>query len=79
MIFARLQIYSSDLRDEIQHFKSFQDLSDMDHIIAENVLSHVRSILALRVPLASDFTFVRAPDWTQIPRNLEEHKVHYRR
>ena len=51
----------------------------MDHIIAENVLCHVRSILALRVPLASDFTFVRAPDWTLVPRNLEEHKVHYRR
>ena len=79
VIFARLQIYSSDLRDEIQHFKSFQDLADLDHIIAENVLCHVRSILALRVPLASDFTFVRAPDWTKIPTNLEEHKVHYRR
>ena len=78
-IFARLQIYSSDLRDEIQHFKSFQDLSDLDHIVAENVLCHVRSILALRVPLASDFTFIRAPDWTKIPTSLDEHKVHYRR
>ena len=79
VIFARLQIYGSDLRDEIQHFKSFQDLADLDHVISENVLSHVRSILALRVPLAYDFTFVRAPDWTQYPRDLEEHKVHYRR
>ena len=29
VIFARLQIYGSDLRDELQHFKSFPDLADI--------------------------------------------------
>ena len=79
MIFARLQIYGSDLRDEAQHFRSFPDLAGMDFVISEGVLSHVRSILGLRGPLAADFTFVRAPGWTSSPRDLEEHKVHYRR
>ena len=38
VIFARLQIYGSDLRDELQHFKSFPDLADMDFVISEGVL-----------------------------------------
>ena len=78
VILARLQIYGSDLRDELQYFKSFSNLNDVDFVVSEGVLSHVRSILSLRVPLAPNFTFARAPDWTSYPRNTEELKAHYR-
>ena len=75
---ARLHIYQKDLQDELGHFKAFARLSDESWVVAEAVLSHVKSVLNLRFPLELGYSFIRAPDWTIIPRGVSEAKVWFK-
>ena len=80
VILARLQIYGSDLKDELQHFKLFANLSDVDSVVSEGALSPVSPscLSGCPLPVEKHFAFIRAPDWTSYPRNTEEFKVRYR-
>ena len=75
---ARLHIYQKDLQDELGHFKAFARLSDESWVVAEAVLSHVKSVTNLRFPLELGYSFIRAPDWTIIPRGVSEAKVWFK-
>ena len=71
-ISARFHIYKQYLVDEIGHFKAFSKVNDHAWVISEGVLEHVKSVIGLRFPLNLGYTFVRAPDWTTVPRNIQE-------
>ena len=51
LLVARLHVYQKDLQDELGHFKAFARLTDESWVVAEAVLSHVKSVINLRFPL----------------------------
>ena len=75
---AHLHVYQKDLQDELGHFKAFARLSDEAWVVAEGVLSHVKSVLNLRFPLDLGYSFIKAPEWTMIPRGVSEAKVWFK-
>ena len=77
-ISARLHIYKQDLIDEISHFKAFSKVNDQAWMVSEGVLAHVRSVVGLRFPLNPGYSFVRAPEWTTVPRSIQESKVYFK-
>ena len=74
-ISARLHIYKQDLVDEVGHYNAFSKVSDQAWLVSEGILAHVRSVVGLRFPLNPGYTFVRAPEWTMVPRSIQESKV----
>ena len=75
---ARLHIYKQDLIDEIGHFKAFSKVNDQAWLVSEGVLAHVRSVVGLRFPLNPGYSFMRAPDWTTMPRSIQESRVFFK-
>ena len=75
VIFARFTTYSSDLRDESQHFSTFILSGDLP-ACAGAIMDHVRSILELRVPLPAKYSYIRSPDWARVPKSREEGHVY---
>ena len=61
------RVHSADLADELSFLKNFRYHNDTSVYVA-SVISHVRSIIDLRVPFPEGFTFHRAPAWKQIPQ-----------
>ena len=80
-ISARLHIYKQDLVDEISHYKAFSKVNDQAWMVSEGVLAHVRSLVGLRFPLNPGYSItflVRAPEWTTVPRSIQESRVLFR-
>ena len=67
MVLVMERVHSADLADELGLLKNFRYHSDTSVYVA-SVISHVRSIIDLRVPFPEGFTFHRAPAWNQIPQ-----------
>ena len=68
LLFVMAQVCDGDLFDELAHVKVYR-FSDGKSLYVASVLDHVRSVLRLRVPLPTGFTFHKAPSWATIPED----------
>ena len=76
VIFARFTTYSSDLREESQHFSTFILSGDLP-ACAGAIMDHVHSVLDLRVPLPAKYSYIRSPDWARVPKSREDGYVYF--
>ena len=67
MVLIMERVHSSDLVDELGFVRTFRYRNDMSIYVAA-VISHVRSIIELRVPLPDGYSFPRAPAWDKLPQ-----------
>ena len=66
MVLVMERVHSSDLAEEMRFIKTFRYHNDISIYVAA-MISHVRSVIDLRVPLPDGYTFHRAPAWNKIP------------
>ena len=67
LVLVMESVRSADLVDEFGFARTFRYRNDTSIYVAA-VLSHVRSVCELRVPLPDGYSFHRAPAWNKIPQ-----------